>query len=164
MECRFRNLQSPKYLGSDKRFKAREQEGVSAQRKRQGFDVAVNPLSGHPGCLEGRGAVFSREPTSAFLPRRLSWFLRRGQTYRDSHEWKWECRKDTRTFSTSRWYRCLQALLMQKLFAVKRFLRVSTPIGKKGSAREFVETRILGRFLKNDEFGLGDRHALSLEE
>jgi hypothetical protein len=44
MERRFRNLQSPKYLGSDKRFKAREQEGVSAQRKRQGFDVAVNPL------------------------------------------------------------------------------------------------------------------------
>jgi hypothetical protein len=43
MECRFRNLQSPKYLGSDKRFKARKQEGVSAQRKRQGFDVAVNP-------------------------------------------------------------------------------------------------------------------------
>ena len=33
-----------------------------------------------------------------------------------------------------------------------------------GSAREFVETRILGGFLKNDEFGLGDRHALSLEQ
>src|ERR1700676_4468464 len=33
-----------------------------------------------------------------------------------------------------------------------------------GSAREFVETRILGCFLKNDEFGLGDRHALSLEQ
>ena len=31
---------------------------------------------------------------------------------------------------------------------------------KTGSAREFVETRILGGFLKNDEFGLGDRHAL----
>jgi hypothetical protein len=34
---------------------------------------------GTPGCLEGRGAVFSREPTSAFPPRRLPWFLRRGQ-------------------------------------------------------------------------------------
>jgi hypothetical protein len=31
-----------------------------------------------------------------------------------------------------------------------------------GSAQEFVETRILGCFLKNDEFGLCDRHALSL--
>src|SRR6266852_667658 len=34
---------------------------------------------------------------------------------------------------------------------------------KTGSAREFVGTRILGGFLKNDEFSLGDRHALSLE-
>ena len=34
---------------------------------------------------------------------------------------------------------------------------------KYGSAQEFVETRILGGFLKNDEFGLGDRHALRLE-
>jgi hypothetical protein len=33
-----------------------------------------------------------------------------------------------------------------------------------GSAQEFVETRILGCFLKNDEFGLGDRHALRLEQ
>ena len=33
-----------------------------------------------------------------------------------------------------------------------------------GSAQEFVETRILGRFLKNDEFGLGDCHALGLEQ
>jgi len=32
-----------------------------------------------------------------------------------------------------------------------------------GSAQEFVETRILGCFLKNDEFGLGNRHALGLE-
>src|ERR1039458_7219970 len=32
-----------------------------------------------------------------------------------------------------------------------------------GSAPEFVGTRILGCFLKNDEFGLCDRHALSLE-
>src|SRR5438034_11822434 len=35
---------------------------------------------------------------------------------------------------------------------------------KNGSAQEFVEARILGCFLKNDEFGLGDRHALSLEQ
>jgi len=35
---------------------------------------------------------------------------------------------------------------------------------KCGSARELVETRILGGFLKNDEFGLSDRHALSLEQ
>jgi hypothetical protein len=33
-----------------------------------------------------------------------------------------------------------------------------------GSAQEFVETGILGGFLKNDEFGLGDRHALGLEQ
>src|SRR5487761_357955 len=33
-----------------------------------------------------------------------------------------------------------------------------------GSAQEFVETRILGCFLNNDEFSLGDRHALSLEQ
>ena len=33
-----------------------------------------------------------------------------------------------------------------------------------GSAQEFVETRILGYFPKNDEFGLGDRHALGLEQ
>ena len=39
------------------------------------------------------------------------------------------------------------------------------PIRRKtGSAQEFVETRILGRFLKNDEFGLGDCHALGLEQ
>src|SRR5580692_3510885 len=35
---------------------------------------------------------------------------------------------------------------------------------KFGSAQEFVEARILGGFLKNDEFGLGDRHALSFEQ
>ena len=33
-----------------------------------------------------------------------------------------------------------------------------------GSGREFVDERILGGFLKDDEFGLGDRHALSLEQ
>jgi hypothetical protein len=33
-----------------------------------------------------------------------------------------------------------------------------------GSEQEFVETRILGGFLKNDEFGLGDRHALGFEQ
>src|ERR1700730_19365847 len=33
-----------------------------------------------------------------------------------------------------------------------------------GSAQEFVETLILGCFLKNDEFGLGDGHALGLEQ
>jgi hypothetical protein len=33
-----------------------------------------------------------------------------------------------------------------------------------GSAQEFVETRILGCFLKNDEFGLSDGHALGLEQ
>jgi hypothetical protein len=32
-----------------------------------------------------------------------------------------------------------------------------------GSAQEFGETRILGCFPKNDEFGLCDRHALSLQ-
>jgi hypothetical protein len=38
------------------------------------------------------------------------------------------------------------------------------PERKYGSAQEFVETRILGGFLKNDEFGLGNRHVLSLEQ
>jgi hypothetical protein len=35
---------------------------------------------------------------------------------------------------------------------------------KKGCAQEFGETCILGGFLKNDEFGLGDRHSLGLEQ
>jgi hypothetical protein len=35
---------------------------------------------------------------------------------------------------------------------------------KGGSAPELVETRILGGFLKNDKFGLGDGHALGLEQ
>jgi hypothetical protein len=35
---------------------------------------------------------------------------------------------------------------------------------KLGSAREFDETRILGCFLKNEEFGLGGCHTLSLEQ
>jgi hypothetical protein len=33
-----------------------------------------------------------------------------------------------------------------------------------GSAREFVETRFLGCFLKNDKFGLVKRHAVYLEQ
>src|SRR6516162_5494383 len=33
-----------------------------------------------------------------------------------------------------------------------------------GSAQELVETRILGGFLKNDKFGLGDGHALGFEQ
>ena len=33
-----------------------------------------------------------------------------------------------------------------------------------GSAQEFVETRISGRFLKNDEFCFCDRHALCLKQ
>jgi hypothetical protein len=33
-----------------------------------------------------------------------------------------------------------------------------------GSAQEFVETRILGCFLKNHEFSLCDRHVLSLQQ
>jgi hypothetical protein len=32
------------------------------------------------------------------------------------------------------------------------------------SGREFVDKRILGGFLKDDEFGLGDRHAPNLEQ
>src|ERR1035437_7149359 len=43
------------------------------------------------------------------------------------------------------------------------FITIRCP-RKSGSAQEFVETRILGCFLKNDEFGLCDRHALSLEQ
>ena len=37
-------------------------------------------------------------------------------------------------------------------------------IGTSGSAQEFVKTRILGCFLKNDEFGFCDCHALSLQQ
>jgi hypothetical protein len=33
-----------------------------------------------------------------------------------------------------------------------------------GSAQEFIETRILGCLPKNDEIGLGDCHALGLEQ
>jgi hypothetical protein len=46
-----------------------------------------------------------------------------------------------------------------KLFAIASFEFVIF-----GSEQEFVETRILGCFLKNDEFGLGDCHALGLEQ
>jgi hypothetical protein len=35
---------------------------------------------------------------------------------------------------------------------------------KEGSAQEFVETRISGCFLKNDEFCFCDRHALCLKQ
>jgi transposase len=42
--------------------------------------------------------------------------------------------------------------------------RLCRVVWKIGSAQEFVETRILGCFLENDEFGLGDRHALGLEQ
>ncbi len=39
-------------------------------------------------------------------------------------------------------------------------------IGRRefGSAQEFVETLILGGFLENHELGLGERHALGLEQ
>jgi putative ABC transport system permease protein len=37
-------------------------------------------------------------------------------------------------------------------------------LGKTGSAPELVKTRILGGFLKNDKFRLGDGHALGLEQ
>src|ERR1700682_4069728 len=40
----------------------------------------------------------------------------------------------------------------------------SDPARPEESAQEFVETHILGCFLKNDEFGLCDRHALGLEQ
>jgi hypothetical protein len=46
-----------------------------------------------------------------------------------------------------------------KLFAIASFEFVIF-----GSEQEFVETRILGCFLKNDKFGLGDCHALGLEQ
>ena len=36
--------------------------------------------------------------------------------------------------------------------------------GKNGSAQEFVETRISGCFLKNDEFCFCERHALCLKQ
>jgi SagB-type dehydrogenase family enzyme len=47
---------------------------------------------------------------------------------------------------------------------VYRYWPEHAELEKIGSAQEFVETRILGCFLENDEFGLGDRHALGLEQ
>src|SRR6266478_1798365 len=47
---------------------------------------------------------------------------------------------------------------------MKRGIGGKESVSKKGSAQEFDKTRILGCFLKNEEFGLGDRHALSLEQ
>ena len=44
------------------------------------------------------------------------------------------------------------------------YYRAIDRLRKVGSAQEFVETRILGCFLKNDEFGLSDGHALGLEQ
>jgi hypothetical protein len=53
---------------------------------------------------------------------------------------------------------------MRKKTGTKPATRKPAKVKKIGSAQEFVETRILGRFLKNDEFGLGDCHALGLEQ
>lgn len=56
-------------------------------------------------------------------------------------ERRFETANGSLTFSTSRWYRCLQAFLRQMLFSARRFLRVSTPIGKMKIARfEMFET------------------------
>jgi hypothetical protein len=41
---------------------------------------------------------------------------------------------------------------------------IDDAVRNDGSAQELVETRILGGFLKNDEFGLGEGHALGLEQ
>ncbi len=42
--------------------------------------------------------------------------------------------------------------------------RIWEDFSLSGSAQEFVETRILGCFLKNYEFGLCDGHALGLQQ
>jgi hypothetical protein len=48
----------------------------------------------------------------------------------------------------------------------RRLEKTSAHLHEENKAlhKKFVETRILGCFLKNDEFGLGDRHALGLEQ
>jgi hypothetical protein len=43
----------------------------------------------------------------------------------------------------------------------KRYCAGSLAVSFCGSGREFVDERISGGFLKDDEIGLGDRHALS---
>ena len=47
---------------------------------------------------------------------------------------------------------------------VERQLPGDMALQISGSAQEFVKTRILGCFLKNDEFGFCDCHALSLQQ
>src|SRR6516164_10894553 len=47
---------------------------------------------------------------------------------------------------------------------ISAMLTPSYQVQKCGSAQELVETRILGGFLKNDKFGLGNCHALGLEQ
>ena len=47
---------------------------------------------------------------------------------------------------------------------MRKIVRLMGKAGIIGSAQELVETRILGGFLKNDKFGLGDGHALGLEQ
>jgi hypothetical protein len=146
MECRFRNLQSPKHLGSDERFKAREQEDVSAQRKRQGFDVAVNPLSGHPW-LFGRprrrffprtNKCFSAEAVALVLTARTGLTATptsgNGNAGKIRERW-FETADGSLKLSAPvggtdvcKHYSC-------RSFAVRRFLRVSSPIGKKKIVR-----------------------------
>jgi hypothetical protein len=53
----------------------------------------------------------------------------------------------------------LKAIVIEKIEAQK-----SAGLLKTGSAQEFVETRISGCFLKNDEFCFCDRHALRFEQ
>src|SRR5437016_8409940 len=64
------------------------------------------------------------------------------------------------------WYNTTTAVaqLLGRFFMIIPVLAIAGSLAKKGSAQEFVETRILGCFLKNDEFGLGNRHALGLEQ
>jgi hypothetical protein len=79
------------YLGGDGKSEAREREGSFAKRARQGFDVAVNPLSDQLQLFERVSAVFLLEPPSTSAPKRLPWLFLQGSTCRDSPEWKQEC-------------------------------------------------------------------------
>jgi len=55
----------------------------------------------------------------------------------------------------------LDSLCMDDVAPKQNFLSL---LQKFGSAQEFVETRISGCFLKNDEFCFCDRHTLCLEQ
>jgi hypothetical protein len=85
------------YLGGDRKSETREREGSFVKQERQGFDLAVNPLSDQLQLFERVSAVFLLEQPSTFAPKRLPWLFLQGSTCRDSPEWNQECTQRQRT-------------------------------------------------------------------